>query len=162
MPDRMRRVALLLVCFLVLWVAPSAATAPEEYDKAISTLRCDCGCHPQSLKDCACGYAAKRRDEIRQTMERENLDGDAMIAKYLAENEGGELLRIAPTARGFNLVAWLGPPIALVLIVPVALMILRRWHGPAEAMVADAGGPVAPPADDEYMERLRRDLEERQ
>ena len=82
------------------------------HTKAISTILCDCDCHPQSVKDCACGRAAEMRDEMRAMIAR-GMSGDEIVEDYVARN--GEQIRIAPVAKGFNLVAWIGPLIGLVL-----------------------------------------------
>jgi len=128
----------------------------EEYDKATRTILCDCGCHPQSVHDCACGRASEMRAEIRQEMQAGCLSGDELISMYVARH--GDQIRIAPTASGFNLVAWLGPMVALFAATAVMFGILRRWsrsHRP----VAAAEIPVLLAEDDPYRDRLRQALE---
>ena len=131
--------------------AVSAATG-----NASSTILCDCGCHPQSVWDCACGRAAELRDEIAG-MIRTGRTGDQVIEEFVARQ--GEQVRIAPLARGFNLVAWLGPAFLFFGAAVAIVLVLRRWRRSAPA-APDAQTPVAAiDPDDPYLARLRDDLE---
>jgi cytochrome c-type biogenesis protein CcmH len=156
-----------LTALAVLWFGFSGAVVPAvlvhaqsvdsvEYQKAATTIRCDCGCHPQSVHDCACGRAAEMRREIHGLI-AEGLDGDAVIAHYV--DLQGEQIRLAPTAAGFNLVAWLGPAIALLIASIVVVVMIRRWSRSAAEV---AGSPPAPPPsehDPVYHDRLREAME---
>ena len=164
----MPRSALGAVLALVL-VGAAALAAPgfdeQGYDLAARTILCDCGCHPQSVHACACSRAAEMRDDVAALI-RSGMSGEQVIAKYVAEH--GEKIRIVPVARGFNLLAWLGPLVGLLLAsVGVALVVYRwsRSRGPAGAPSADPAAPafVAPApvaGDDAYRARLRRELED--
>ncbi|HKQ60554.1 MAG TPA: cytochrome c-type biogenesis protein CcmH [Candidatus Polarisedimenticolaceae bacterium] len=154
MPRALALVAVALV------LAPAVAIelagpAQQEYEKAARTILCDCGCHPQSIHDCACGRAEELRQEIAGFV-GQGMDGDQIIAHYVAR--GGEQVRIVPTARGFNLVAWVGPLAGLLLGLGATLLLARRW----QRRSAPVGAPVAPsaPIDPTYLERLRREVEE--
>lgn len=160
------RVRRLLVCLLLTALAGASAAAaevdPAEYELAISTILCDCGCHPQSVKACACGRAAEMRREIHDQMAGVAgpplPTGEELIAHYVAQH--GEQIRIAPTARGFNLVAWVGPFVALFLACVGMLFLLRRWRSAPGGEILEA--PVAGPLPDEsYLRRLQEKLEER-
>jgi len=156
-----------VLLLLLLWpgFAPAGAAAvdPAEYDEAISTIRCDCGCHPQSVKDCACGRAAQMREEIQAQMAgdpstgRPAMNAAGLIAWYVERQ--GEQIRISPAATGFNLLAWLGPLVALLVASVVLVALIRRWHGQRPAVPAPAEGPPLP-GDDPYLRRLNRQLEE--
>lgn len=151
----------LLLGALVVGPAVAAAIDPQQFDLAAGTIRCDCGCHPQSVKECACGRAAEMRDEIR-TLLGSGMTGEQVIAKYVAEK--GEQIRLSPTATGFNLVAWLAPLAGLLGAGAALLLVLRRWRGkPPSDRAADAPPPAAPgAADREYRERLREALQRMQ
>jgi cytochrome c-type biogenesis protein CcmH/NrfF len=156
-----------LTTLAVLFIGFSGALAPGipaqaqsgdsvEYQKAATTIRCDCGCHPQSVHDCACGRAAEMQREIHGLI-AEGLDGDAVIAHYV--DLQGEQIRLAPTATGFNLVAWLGPMIALLVASIAVVVLIRRWNrGGAEATKA-APAPLPSEHDPVYHDRLREAME---
>lgn len=158
------RTVLALLALAVLAGPLQAAAPPEvyksaDYLEAAKTILCDCGCHPQSVHDCACGRAAEMRDDLAELVAA-GQTGAAIIASYVEEY--GEQIRVAPTATGFNLVAWLGPALALLGAGAGLVLVLRRWnrnqqqHG---AVDADAAGSGAP-ADEPYVNRLQSELEE--
>ena len=150
---------LLLVCVVILAVAPAAlAFDTDGYELATETILCDCGCHPQSVAACACGRAAEMREDMRGMVEG-GMTGDAVIASYVAQY--GEKIRIAPEARGFNLVAWVGPLVLLLGGVFGLVFLIRRWSGRGDAAALDTA-PPALEADDPYVGKLRRELEELQ
>jgi cytochrome c-type biogenesis protein CcmH len=132
---------------------------PEaDYATAAGTIRCDCGCHPQSVADCACGRAAEMRDEIR-ALAAEGQDAEAIIAHYVAAQ--GEQILLAPPAHGFNLVAWLGPLVGLVLATAGVMLVLRRWLRARDSVPVPEAAPPAPlSAEDTALhDRLRRAIE---
>ena len=140
---------------------PASCLDPAEYDKAIRIILCDCGCHPQSVHDCACGRAAEMRDEIRATMSAGCLSADALVALYVERH--GEQIRIAPPATGFNLVVWVGPLVALVGAILAMFFVLRRLtRRPAVPPGGETPPPTPPPlaAGDPYAARLRQALED--
>jgi cytochrome c-type biogenesis protein CcmH len=128
-----------------------------EFLKAARTILCDCGCHPQSVYDCACGRAAEMREEIAAQLRQGNT-GDEVIDSYVARH--GEQIRIAPLARGFNLVAWVGPGLGLLAAAAGTALVLRRWlrRLPAEQAPAPAARPGV--RDEEYRARLDAALRE--
>ncbi len=151
------------VALALLLLGLGAGTIPQgvdrtEYELAARTILCDCGCHPQSVHDCSCGRAAEMREELAVLL-RGGKSGQQVIDLYVERH--GEQIRIAPTASGFNLVAWLGPAVAFVGAAAGLLLVLRRWRRREDL---PAGSPAAtPPAeaeDDPYRRRLRKDLEE--
>jgi len=151
---------------LLLAAVPAAAVAIDDYTEVVRTIRCDCGCHPQSVESCACGRADQMREIIAGQVEgkngREPMTAKAIIAQYVAEH--GEQIRIAPAATGFNLVAWLGPLVGLVLGLFAAVALVRYLARTREATPAEAlAGATTPPTvalDDPYRARLREHLKE--
>jgi len=134
---------------------PLTPVQTGEWDKAIQVILCDCGCHPQSVKECACGRAAEMRDEIASAV-RSGKNGEQVIGDYVARY--GEKILIAPKSEGFNLVAWLGPGAGFLVAAIAVAVLLRRWRtAPA---IAAAGSAAGPPPDDAYALRLEREMRE--
>ena len=146
---------------LILLVCPASllgqASAADEARIAGDTLLCDCGCHPQSVNDCACGRAAEMREEIAALV-AEGLSSDEVVAKYVASS--GEQIRIVPTADHFNLVAWLGPFVGLAAGGVWLGFVLRRWQRRAAHHEPPTAPAPAKPNVDPYMARLERELRE--
>lgn len=132
-------------------------TGPEAaYDKAANALLCDCGCHPQSIKECACG----RAEELRQSLAadaRAGKTGDEIIAAYVAKY--GQKILVAPPAKGFNLVAWTGPAVGLLGAAILIALMIRRWRRESTALPAEPL-PDGSAADDAYRSRLKREIED--
>lgn len=153
------RLAIALALIALGSTLAGAAFDQAGYDKAASSVLCDCGCHPQSVADCACGRAAEMQGEIRAMIDQE-MTGEAIIASYVAKH--GEKILVTPDARGFNLFAWLGPIVLLFGGILGMVALVRRWSG--RRGDDPAAGTAAPLAaeDDAYASRLKRELEEMQ
>ena len=65
-------------------------------------------------------------------------------------------IRIAPKAEGFNLVAWLGPLVALFVASTLMIVMLRRW---SRDRPDDATAAAELPVNEAYRQRLRDALE---
>jgi cytochrome c-type biogenesis protein CcmH/NrfF len=161
--DRAGRWGLIVLMGLMLIAPASAEFDPVEHKIATSAILCDCGCHPQSVHDCACGRAAQMRQEMAALIESGPPDGDGsgmtgeeLIAYYVSLH--GEQVRISPTADGFNLIVWIGPFIVLFAGTALLVLMLRRWK--AAHPVEVGGPPVEIDPDDPYLKRLQSDLRE--
>jgi cytochrome c-type biogenesis protein CcmH len=73
---------------------------------------------------------------------------DYFVSRY------GEFVLLSPPKRGFNLLVWVLPFLAIGLGAGVIYLVVRRW---TESSVAGR-----PPVDPAYAERVRRELEERE
>lgn len=157
---RRNRAACLLLAVAAAQAALGAGPIPPgvdsgEYLEATTSILCDCGCHPQSVYDCACGRADEMRAEIAAKIRDDGMTGEQVVAEYVAIH--GEKILVAPPGRGFNLVAWLGPFAGLLLAAAALALLLRRWRRSSAAAVARA--PAAGPSGEE-LERLERELRE--
>jgi cytochrome c-type biogenesis protein CcmH len=135
-------------------VSPDALDSLQaaEYDQAARTILCDCGCHPQSVHDCACGRAEELRAEIAGEI-ASGKTGAEVIGSYVALH--GEKILVTPPAVGFNLVAWLGPGVLLVGAALGLTLVLKRWRRP-DAPAASG----APPVEAAWKERIDDALRE--
>ena len=127
--------------------------AKGEYEKAASSLLCDCGCSPQSIKECACMRAEELRTSIAADA-TSGKTGDQIIAAYVARS--GQKILVAPPASGFNLVAWIGPALGLALAAVLVGGVIGRWKRASRPQTS-APGPTVSDAD---LARLARDLED--
>jgi cytochrome c-type biogenesis protein CcmH/NrfF len=175
---RLGAVALALVAggFVSAMSAPEiSAQIPEgvegtfsphpEAEKAIGRLLSPF-CKGFMLEQCPAQQSLDLRDSI-QALALQGWNADALEAWMLANH--GEEYRAVPQRSGSGLVAWLLPPLALLLGVVTVGAALRRLRGgrASEAAGAAVGGPDPPPEpvperDPETDARLReaiRDLE---
>jgi cytochrome c-type biogenesis protein CcmH/NrfF len=133
--------------------AVPSGTQAQAYEYAAKALLCDCGCNPQSIKDCACS----RADELRASLAADAAAGktaDQIIAAYVAKN--GVKILVSPPATGFNLIAWIGPAAGLLVATALIVTMIRRWRTAA----AGAAPPVAATLDPADLARLKRDLDD--
>jgi cytochrome c-type biogenesis protein CcmH len=140
---------------IVAVVVPEGA-AGKAYEYAATTLLCDCGCNPQSVKECACGRAEEMRVALAQDAGA-GKTGDAIVAAYVSKY--GQKILVSPPASGFNLIAWTGPAIGVLSATVMIAFMLRRWHRASAALTQETI-PPASAGDDAYLARLRKDLEE--
>jgi cytochrome c-type biogenesis protein CcmH/NrfF len=136
-------------------IVPGGA-AGKAYEYAATSLLCDCGCNPQSIKACACGRAEELRVALAQDA-ASGKSGEAIVASYVARH--GQKILVAPPASGFNLIAWTGPAIGLLGATVMIAFMLRRWRRASAARPQDAAPPLSA-TDDAYLARLRREVEE--
>ena len=134
--------------------AQGPSVDPQGFELAAAAIRCDCGCHPQAVKDCACGRATEMRRDVAGML-AQGMTGQQVIDRYVAEN--GQQILLSPRATGFNLVAWLGPAVGLLLAGFAMFRMLLRWNRstPGE-LTAPAAADSIDPA---YRERLREALD---
>ncbi len=128
----------------------------EPYEKATRTLLCDCGCHPQSIRDCACGRADALGGQIAG-MIRDGMSAEQVIADFVSRK--GEQIRVSPLASGFNLVAWVGPTVLFVAASGAIVLVLRRWRRTAPTEQDPSPMVAGADPDDPYLARLREELE---
>ncbi|NOX36784.1 MAG: cytochrome c-type biogenesis protein CcmH [Calditrichaeota bacterium] len=137
---------LLLIATGLLWGTTTVSQVEKE-------LMCTCGC-TMALYTCECGRSEEMRAEIQQ-MINQGMDKEAIVASYVAKF--GEKIRSAPTKSGFNLLAWVTPFLALLIVGVALYRLLQRWsrHQPEEPE------PVLPPErQDQYVKQLEKELQE--
>jgi cytochrome c-type biogenesis protein CcmH len=130
------------------------AAKDTAYEQAARAILCDCGCHPQSVLECACSHAQEMREAIAAEAAA-GKSAEAIVAGYVARS--GESILVVPKAEGFNLLAWLGPGVGLLVAIAGVIVLLRRWR---RGSPADAGAGSAPAATDADLARLRRAIDE--
>ena len=155
----------LLVSLAVFLPSPARAkgSAPPGVDRqevvfVSDKILCDCGCHPQSVYDCACGRSEEMWRELGLLVQSTG-SGEAALASYIAEH--GEIVLVTPTAEGFNLLAWIGPLAGLLLATVGLVLVTRRWSSRSEEGTAVTEESTEP-LDEAYLNRLNQDLEKMQ
>ena len=141
-------------------IAPARAVEPDTAADIARKLVCYCGtCSNQTIHDCTCGTAGQARQEIRDRLDR--AETPAEIVASFTERFGEQVL-IAPTKRGFNLVAWVTPFVALLAASFGLLMAIRRWSLAPVGVAAETAGGLPPVSseDPKLLERLEREIAE--
>jgi len=122
--SKLRIVQLLLVA--VIAIAFMGADTDARFNKLGHQLMCMCGCN-QILLECnhvGCAYSDRMRNELTAGLERG--DSDSLVLQSFVQKYGNTVLA-APTASGFNVVAWITPFAVFALATAIAVWLVRMW-----------------------------------
>jgi cytochrome c-type biogenesis protein CcmH len=126
----------------------SAGPTQFEIEESL-TCQCGCGLTVHSCNHLQCPSGIPLKAEIAEQIAAGKTRGD--VLEHFAGKYGEKILS-APTATGFNMVAWVTPFLALLIAGTLVVMFTRRWRGRAAA----APPPAPPPADDADTARRAR------
>ncbi len=118
-------------------------------------MMCICGCS-QILLECnhvGCQSSDKMRGELLAAVDKGDTNNDDLILQGFVQEYGPTVIA-APTATGFNRVAWIMPFLVLALGIAFAVHIVRSWKDRPEPALAD--GIVIPQGNENILEDFRR------
>lgn len=113
-------------------------------------------CESTPLDVCPTQACAQWRELIREKLAAGWSEQE--IKDYFVEQYGARVLA-APPAQGFNWLAYLVPPIAILAGVFILLRAMRSWKQPAAAIESELPQPSI--VQDEYTRRLEEELRKR-
>ena len=99
-------------------------------------MMCACGCS-QILLECnhvGCTYSDKMRDQLLAAIDKGN--NDDLILQGFVQDYGPTVIA-APTATGFNRVAWIMPFAALAFGITFVVYVVRSWKNRPTPALAD-------------------------
>ncbi|HEU5233960.1 MAG TPA: cytochrome c-type biogenesis protein CcmH [Terriglobales bacterium] len=143
----------IVMAFAVAMLGASGDTARFD-ELGHHRIICVCGCN-QMLLECnhvGCTYSDKMRQELSAAVQNEPND-DAILQSFVREY--GTTVLAAPSARGFDRVAWIMPFAVFFAATFGAAIVIRKWK---ERQLAPAM-PSNSAAFDPYREQARRDTE---
>ena len=147
------RVGVLMALCLLLGAWPSPAQPPsrpvdeQQVYEVATELRCVV-CQNLSVADSPSEMANQMRAIVREHLAAG--ETPAQVRQYFVERYGDWIL-LAPPRRGFTLLVWLAPLVAVVVGLALVALLVRRWTGRRR--------PTPPPVDAAMSERIRRELE---
>jgi cytochrome c-type biogenesis protein CcmH len=127
--------------------APAGAVDEEIVHAVALQLRCVV-CQNLSVADSPSEMANQMRAIVRERLA--SGETPAQVRQYFVERYGDWIL-LAPPRRGFTLLVWLAPLVAVLVGLAVVALLVRRWTGRRRA--------TPPPVDAAMSERIRRELE---
>ena len=121
-------------------------------------MMCTCGCG-QILLECnhvGCQSSDKMRDELLAALDKGSSNSDDLILQGFVQEYGPTVIA-APTATGFNRVAWIMPFVVLALGIAFAVHVVRSWKNRPEPALAD--GITIPQGSelDEFRQKARNE-----
>lgn len=152
------------LCFFTL----GATDSVSRYNELGHKLMCSCGCGAV-LPECGhegCQGSTQMRAELRAAIERGDSDNKILTA---FQDKYGPTVLAAPLLSRFNVVAWIVPPVLLLLGIGGTVMLVRQWR--LRTVVGGPGGLTfrseasllpAKPEDtaSKIRERIRNETEE--
>lgn len=151
-----RGLTVLIIVLLALLVpaTPVYALSSKDVQKE---LMCQCGC-TMIVDVCDCEIANQIRAKITELMDQ-GQGKDQILAYFVGQY--GEKMLASPTKKGFNLLAWILPFVAVVVGGTALFFILRAWalkgRDGAEKTVTLVQ-PVSAQETEEYRGRLIEEL----
>lgn len=122
----------------------------EKVREIASELRCVV-CQNLSVADSPSDLAKEMRNLVRELVQQGKSHEE--IRAYF-QSRYGDFVLLEPPKRGFNLLVWGLPFVALLAGACGVYLVARRWTEQRE--------PVARPVDPDLLERVRRELRERE
>jgi cytochrome c-type biogenesis protein CcmH len=119
----------MVVTFLTLAFAVSLLGASGDqarFNDLGHRMMCVCGCN-QVLLECnhvGCQYSDKMRDQLLTKVRHDSSD-DSVLQSFVQEY--GTTVLAAPTARGFDKVAWIMPFAVFFAGSLTAVAVIRKW-----------------------------------
>lgn len=151
-------ILLSIICYLSLAVAPALAQEPD-YDRIneiAKNLNCPT-CAGLNLADCRTQTCIQWKGQIGDLIEAGYSDQEVLddfVARY------GEQVLQEPPKRGFSLILWVLPVLALLAGGFWLVYTLRGWANrlPAVATAPPQAAPDAPNDSDAYLQQVDQDL----
>jgi cytochrome c-type biogenesis protein CcmH len=141
--------ALVVLSALPVGAQQAARPVDEQQVYAVaSELRCVV-CQNLSVADSPSEMAGQMRAIVRERLAAG--ESPAEVRQYFVERYGDWIL-LSPPRRGFTLLVWVAPLVAVLIGLGLVAMLLRRWTRRPR--------PAPPPVDAAMSERIRRELEQ--
>ena len=165
----MKKIALILLFLAVALTAlpvrsaqgvseiPSTPEARDNlYNDLTANMACLCGCGT-TLKTCPhenCDFGIPAKKEIRQLVDMGKTK-DEVIAGMIKLR--GETILAAPQFKGFNILAWITPFFAIVIVGYGIVVLLKQWTGRKKEVSKTVKG-VEMSDNDPYKKKLEDEL----
>jgi len=151
---RMSQITVLPLLVVLGVITLGSADTEARYNDLGHKLMCTCGCG-QILLECnhlGCQSLATESAELQAGVQRGDSSNKILID---FQNEYGPTVLAAPMLTKFNIVAWIVPPLLLLLGLAGTVALVKKWRLRAASMPVVAQDP----ASQELRARIRRETE---
>jgi len=149
-----------LVLAVAVYFSVGASDPTSRLNNLSHRLMCTCGCN-ELLGECnhvGCPDSPGELEVLRKHIAAG--EGDGEIMSFFAAKYGATVLA-APTAHGFDLVAWIAPVAVFAAALLGTVLLVRRWANLSEGQTQTAGGTAVngDPEDLARREKIRRETD---
>ena len=147
----------LLLC-LAVFVFSGAGDPATRFTELGHQLMCICGCN-QILLECnhvGCPASDGMRNELQAAVTRG--DSDSLVEQSFVQKYGPTVLA-APTAKGFDRVAYIIPFAALFFGFGLMVLVIRAWKNRPAPALADGLHPVHGAELDQFRDQARKETD---
>jgi cytochrome c-type biogenesis protein CcmH len=159
MKQFLRRFLHATVLALAVLAFMGATDSPARFKDLGHRMMCTCGCG-QILLECnhvGCTTSTKMRDQLTGSLDKG--DNDDLILQGFVQEYGPTVIA-APTASGFNRVAWIMPFAVLAFGIAFVIYVVRMWKNKPIPHLA-GGIPIAQDNDlEEFRRRARKETDQ--
>jgi cytochrome c-type biogenesis protein CcmH len=147
--SRLAALVVLLAALTASAQQPATHVSEQAVYEIASELRCVV-CQNLSVADSPSEMAGQMRALVRERLAAG--DTREQVIRYFVDRYG-EWILLAPPRRGFTLLVWVAPVVAVLAGIVVVVVLVRRWTR------GGARPPTAPAVDAEMRARIRREME---
>jgi len=158
-PAKRRQKALqtILLC-LAVFTLLGAGDPATRFNEIGHQMMCICGCK-QILLECnhvGCPDSDGMRNELMAAVSRG--DSDSLVEQSFVQKYGPTVLA-APTMQGFDRVAYIIPPVILVLGFSLIVLVILNWKGRPAPAIADGLHPASGAELDQFRDQARKETD---
>lgn len=148
----------LVISLVLLPVSPVMADSPTVSEIA-NELICQCGCN-MVLSNCSHDECSSR-DTMIALIEQKLAQGESreQIIDYFVAQYGEQVLA-SPPKKGFNLVAWILPFVAILVGGGVIYIAVREWVRRGQREPAGDTTKAEKEEDEKYRKQLEKELDQ--
>jgi len=147
----------MLICAAV-FVCLGSSDPATRFNEIGHQMMCICGCN-QILLECnhvGCPASDGMRNELMASVTRG--DSDSLVEQGFVQKYGPTVLA-APTARGFDRVAYIIPFIALILGLGLIVLVIRAWKNRPAPALADGLRPLRGAELEQFRDQARKETD---
>ena len=152
-----RATQIILLCTAVLALV-GAGDPATRFNEIGHQMMCICGCN-QILLECnhvGCPASDGMRNELQAAVSRG--DSDSLVEQSFVQKYGPTVLA-APTAKGFDRVAYIIPFAALFFGFGLMVLVIRAWKNRPAPAFADGLRPVRGAELEQYRDQARKETD---
>jgi cytochrome c-type biogenesis protein CcmH len=147
----------LLLC-LAIFTLLGAGDPASRFNEIGHQMMCICGCN-QILLECnhvGCPASDGMRNELMAAVSRG--DSDSLVEQSFVQKYGPTVLA-APTAKGFDRVAYIIPFVVLILGFGLIMLVIRSWKNRPAPALADGLLPLRGAELEQFRDQARKETD---